>query len=478
MSNEIEEKNGWVKVRSRGDNGWIKTSEVQKERILEVNFVDIGQGDGCHVVMPDDRHFVIDAGEGDNMHRFLSWRYNLRRKKNSMNDLTAIISHPDQDHYKGFQQLFDNSQLSFSKIYHNGLVERANDPSSTLGSSTKIKGRKYLNDIIKDDASMKALLNDPSKRYRKNYPKTLYKAIQNPSNSNVEFNILHKDRKFVPGYEDDKDVTLKVLGPILEKDDSGTSVLKYFKSPGKTKNGHSVILKLEIGKLKVLLGGDLNIESENFLLEKYTGVAPDKLKKKIHKEEDQDKLEVLNKQWSEMIEKGTEVFRSDVAKACHHGSHHFTTEYLQSVDAIATVISSGDNESHCHPRPDALGAFGKYGRGERPLIFSTELARSHKETIKKPHEYKRSISYHVGKIDKETDPDKKKKLEKKLDQILATIERTVAVYGMICLRTDGDKAIITQKLETPRGKDAKWDIHELIYNDSRKEFEYKVKLKH
>lgn len=67
----------WINVRSRQEEGWIKTSDIQLERPLEVNFVDIGQGDGCHLVTPSDDHFIIDAGEGDNMYRFLRWRFNL-----------------------------------------------------------------------------------------------------------------------------------------------------------------------------------------------------------------------------------------------------------------------------------------------------------------------------------------------------------------------------------------------------------------
>jgi hypothetical protein len=46
------------------------------------------------------------------------------------------------------------------------------------------------------------------------------------------------------------------------------------------------------------------------------------------------------------------------------------------VNPFATVISSGDNEAYAHPRADAIGCAGKYARGIRPLVFSTELARS------------------------------------------------------------------------------------------------------
>src|SRR4028119_2359542 len=61
----------WVKIRSRQEEGWMNLDDIQLDRVLEVNFVEIGQGDGCHLVTPDDCHFIIDAGEGANMYRFL-----------------------------------------------------------------------------------------------------------------------------------------------------------------------------------------------------------------------------------------------------------------------------------------------------------------------------------------------------------------------------------------------------------------------
>ena len=60
-------KDGWVRVRTRHvREGWVRESEIRKDRLLEVIFVDIGQGDGCLVVTPGDKHILIDAGQGDN----------------------------------------------------------------------------------------------------------------------------------------------------------------------------------------------------------------------------------------------------------------------------------------------------------------------------------------------------------------------------------------------------------------------------
>ncbi|MGD9753172.1 MAG: hypothetical protein AB7W59_19440, partial [Acidimicrobiia bacterium] len=117
---------------------------------------------------------------------------------------------------------------------------------------------------------------------------------------------------------------------------------RWFADSSHTRNGHSVVLKLTWGARTNLLGGDLNSESEEHLLRHGIGAH----------------LPV------------------DVAKACHHGSSDFSIDFLAATKPKMTIVSSGDNESYGHPQPDLVGSIGKYSRGDRPLVFSTELARS------------------------------------------------------------------------------------------------------
>ena len=70
----------FFRVKVRGVEGWIRAEETQPNRLLEIVFVDIGQGDGALVVTPDDKRYVIDAGQGDNMFRFLRWRFGFKEK--------------------------------------------------------------------------------------------------------------------------------------------------------------------------------------------------------------------------------------------------------------------------------------------------------------------------------------------------------------------------------------------------------------
>ena len=200
-----------------------------------------------------------------------------------------------------------------------------------------------------------------------------------------------------------------------------------------------------IGKMKIMLGGDLNSKSADYLMEQYSGEDIIDLKKKMGKASKAE-LPALQKKMDKIIEKCRPFFQSDVAKSCHHGSHDITNEFMQAMNPIVTVISSGDEESHCHPRPETLGAIGKFSRGDRPLIYSTELARSSPEFVK------------LEAKDSKTDKVK---------------QRIVSTYGLITLRSDGERAIISQKLEKARsqfGLIVKWHIDKLVWNDERGEF--------
>lgn len=430
----------WVKVRARGNTGWMHEDDIQKERLLEVNFVDIGQGDGCLIVTPKDKFIVIDAGEGDNMYRFLCWRFG--RFEEDFTFENAIITHPDKDHYGGFKPLFEAPNVHFETIFHNGIVER--NEKESLGTRTKTGRPRYLTCVVSDQADLNKIIGSPKKIGRKLYPNLL--KLSADSGRVGDIRMLCSEDEFLPGYGSGKDPNIRVLGPVPEKGPDDKRRLRWFGSTGKTKNGHSVILKLRYGLVTVLLGGDLNIPSEMYLLEHYTGLNPEP---RTSVEEEM------------FIRTARDTFESDIVKACHHGSGDFSELYLQAVNPVATIVSSGDDEPHSHPRPDALGAFGRYGKGSRPLIFSTELARSAKENIKHPYQLRERIKELAEALDQAETERKKKAIQEKLDKEVNKLQRSIAVYGMINLRTDGKKVVLAQKLERARSKAKKWDIHKL-----------------
>jgi len=434
----------YCQVRARRIDGWMHQDDIQEERLLEVVFVDIGQGDGCLLVTPKDRHMVIDAGVGDNMYRFLRWRYGGFDRPWRFE--SALITHPDADHYGGFDALLDEPNVSFGTLYHNGIMER--NGKDRLGPKTTTGRPRYLTDLIPSMADLQRFLADLSLWRGKQYPTMLKKGLDGNKYSDVK--MLSVADGYLPGYGADQEVRIQVLGPVLEPAGDQPR-LRWLGSVGETKNGHSVVLRVQYRNVSLLLGGDLNIPAENLLLGYHTGLeAPPR---------SLEEQQIL-------IEAARRVFQVDVAKSCHHGSSDFSSLYLAATNPIATVISSGDNEPYSHPRADTLGTIGLHSRGPRPLIFSTELARSASESIKQPYVLQRRLRALQTEIDQAptgtaAERREKARLEKQFEDLVSSIERSIAVYGAINLRTDGHKVVVAQKLEQPRSLNKKWDIYQL-----------------
>lgn len=439
--------NGYLNVSCRGAKGVMRESDLQDDKILEVVFVDIGQGDGCFLVTPDEEFMVIDAGEGDNMARFLGWRFAGFRAPRQFD--AAVISHPDQDHYGGFRWLFDIQNLSFKRLYTNGLVER--DGAKNLGDTTKVGSRTFQTELAWDTADLDAVISDPALRGSKIYANMLFKgrgkfgnhemlALKPDGGGKYSPDAMRFDWLKTPG------LRIEVLGPVLEPVGGGFGLRRLESNDGKTKNGHSVVLKLVYKNVRIMLGGDLNIASENILLEKHTGLASPSGTAAGEEE---------------LIQAARSVFEVDVAKSCHHGSADVSETFLRCVNAAATVISSGDNEPHAHPRSDTLGLVGKSSRGRRPLIFCTELSRSGKpkfDTSDKRIEElvdKRRVLKDMANNDPGRDA-----LKKQIENLERLLGRAVATYGAIQLRTDGERVVLAYKLEESTAAKG-WDIYRL-----------------
>ncbi|MFT5820901.1 MAG: beta-lactamase superfamily II metal-dependent hydrolase [Crocinitomix sp.] len=507
----------WAMFHCRRSSGWLKIEWVTDQRLLEVNFVDIGQGDGCHVVTPDHKVLLIDAGEGigfdgkgaDNMLRFMNWRYNLRnRKVPEVDGVTAddpdvmeplrvdyaIISHPDLDHYYGFLNLFKHPKIDFIKICHNGIIERSiQDGSSSTWMydfGRKVpplpyKRKYHLWDTVLTHHEMVHLL-ETQKSSSKYYMKTLVAAYEN--NPSVNFQFLSQPLNYLDHFDENNPLSMEILGPLTEPVEFEEKIRQCILKLGnesKTKNGHSIVFQLRYGNVKMILGGDLNTESQDYLAQFYSGESTKmsdlekdlkKIKVKLvsslqlvlaDRQDLEQDLDEKTKLLELIISKTKRKFGTDIAKACHHGSSDVLDSFLRAINPLATVISSGDNESHSHPRPDALGAYGKSSRGDRPLIFSTELARSTNE-FSYPIKFYAVLKKLEERMNELTRPKDKEIYRLRMENLR---DSNVARYGMITVRTDGEQVIVAQKLERSRGSGKKWDIYELKWNEKMQAYE-------
>lgn len=386
----IHEQQGTrVRVTTAGPDGWIEEDHLREDSGLKVFFIDVGQGDAALVESPG-RRILVDAGPNQNVRRYLrGWQYSYLLDADETVEIdTVFVSHFDADHYAGLTSIINDGDFSFGTIYHNGIARfhrtasaRPDRYNEDLGRVSDGILRTTFNDL--DDARELLAEGGLQATFRR-FLEAVVRA--NDDGRLGSLRRLTSRDETVPGYRNDDGLKIQVLGPVPTRP-SGRINWPWFTDSSHTRNGHSLVLKFQFGGVDgrtVLLGGDLNSESERYLMQHYGQENP---------------------------------FRVDVAKSCHHGSSDFLTSFMRRLSPYATVISSGDNESYAHPRADALGCAGRYTRGGRPLVFSTELARSINSG---------------GDI----------------------------LYGMINFRTDGETAILAQMKERRSGSDV-WDSYEL-----------------
>ena len=81
------DQNDRTKVRFRGNTGWVNKEDLRNDPVLEIYFIDVGQGDSTFIVTPARKKILVDGGTGDRAFRFLSWKYRL----DQLNETSPII---------------------------------------------------------------------------------------------------------------------------------------------------------------------------------------------------------------------------------------------------------------------------------------------------------------------------------------------------------------------------------------------------
>ena len=439
----------------------VKKSDCRSTPLLEMIFLDVGQGDGCILSVPDgtsQKTLIIDAGQFSNMHNFLKWRFRYVDANAKFH--AAVITHPDQDHYRGFVPIINDDRISFEHIYHNGLVERkAAKKADIIGA----RSNGQCTEIFEDRASLDALVSNPAKRGTNAYPNLMWGAVQEPARfpdirmASTVHGDDHGGRTYLPGFVPAAGkASIEILGPVPERAASGALALRTFGvkphdgkfDVGKTKNGHSIILRLQYGDFTAIFGGDLNRPSEDYLLRKYGEI------------DDATPLKAA-------LPKAGKRLSADLLKCCHHGSADVTDEFVEAVNPFAFVVSSGDQESHVHPRPDILGLLGKKGRSERPLILCTEILRSTPSSIKLDPGEKKAFDKLLAAYDTAATP--KKRGEARTEALAFIDRRTrrlVTEYGAITMRTDGGSMLIAFRKEATKKNASPWQLFEYEFGSS------------
>lgn len=437
-----EDDNGKRKVRTRGCIGFMDPVDLSDTPLLELYFIDVGQGDGILIVTPDRRHIMLDGGytrnkqqHGKSAADFVDWKFFKDYRRDQIEIDAMIASHSDADHYGGLWDLInpdgandlDTSRTIVHQFYHAGIGwwKDANGKRS-LG----LKEDGYLVSILEDEHSIDAAMNDPDLSLQGEWAEFLKRIREQRCPVARIGHQPGNNFDYLPGFSpSDGQLRIKILGPIYTETD-GAAKIKSLGSDSQNTNGNSVLLRIDYGRSRILLTGDLNKKSQQALLK--------------------------------ALEGNRQELAADVVKSCHHGSDDCSYEFLECVHPSATIISSGDDETHAHPRPNIVAASGATGYKKidkdemiTPLVFSTEISRS----VRIGDPYKAEVN------DQEVNEDNVKvfykrtasgalrpeKKDKRLDQLKVV---DGIVYGLVNVRTDGETIICATLNE---GKH-KWEI--------------------
>lgn len=336
----LEDGDPWVEVRARGRDavGWVKKSALGGEPLLELYFVDVGQGDGILIKTPGGKHLMVDGGNlrrnqnpRKNAADFVDWKFFHDYAENEIVLDAVIASHCDVDHYGGLTDLLavdeidelDCEAVRVETIYHAGLgYWEDGRGKKTLGPTVAKDGKDFFHQLVGTRKEIEAALRpDAEPALVDEWAKFMQAAADTRRADGKPTTIerLSDRTGYLDGFGKDAagEVAIKVLGPlefdVEVKEETLPARQEYAKDVGKSTNGNSVLLRLDYDNCRILLTGDLNTNSQGALLDAYEGEIGE--------------------------------LACDVAKACHHGSEDVSIPFLQAMEPAATVISSGDNEA-------------------------------------------------------------------------------------------------------------------------------------
>lgn len=362
---ESDSNDCWVYASTvRGDkedkvySGFVRTSQISTEQQLKIFYFDVGQGDAA-LIEAEGATVIIDGGPNRSLYDQLKKRFKklqladddvCRPQRKRFFIDAIIVTHFDLDHYQGLTHILKSDLFKIGTIYHNGLPRYARSGLESLGCGIKHQdGSKSISSDFDDFDSVDRLLKNPQDFRTQKGRCTKFGRFLCAAMKARKAGRLASMRRLVRRHTNGSPEVLtmgalqfEILAPVTT-DTCGTVTLPVFdNSDSHTINGNSIVLRLVYGQRTFLFSGDLNRPAQQRLAKKYPDMSQ---------------------------------FRSDVSKACHHGSSDFDLSYVKKVAPHATIFSSGDAGQYGHPLPDAIGAAGKWSRGNCPLVFSTELAR-------------------------------------------------------------------------------------------------------
>lgn len=207
-------------------------TEVNEFGDLQVNFLNIGQGDCIIIELPDGKNMIIDSGDDDDDQSVIA---DFAEANNITSFDYLLLTHQDADHVGNMNWVIDNYKI--------GYIFRPNNYSNHTYSAD-----------LPEDFNIKVDIDGAYESTTKSYAEFMVSAY----NEKCIVEITNKDsdftNKLVCG-EREMEYTFNFLTPTAKRED-----VVYKKA-----NDYSPIMMLEYAGKRVMFNGD----AEEKVLEEY-----------------------------------------------------------------------------------------------------------------------------------------------------------------------------------------------------------------
>ena len=176
----------------------------QKENLLSVNFVDVGQGDCTVILLPDGKTIMIDAGENgheEEVFEFLD--------RNGIKKIDYLVAtHPHSDHIGGLYEVvceYEIGEVYMPKTYH--ITNTYLDLLEAIDEKNLVINTALVGKTIIDSDNLKAYFISPYNLY-----------YDNLNNYSAVLRLEYFDNSFLFCADIEKEIEEALLGDGADVD--------------------------------------------------------------------------------------------------------------------------------------------------------------------------------------------------------------------------------------------------------------------